>query len=536
MKTRFTINEFDIITNLIFWMLTGYLSGDSGMGFFATSYLLFSFIFTIMMESIGSVVAKMVSVRNYRGLHDNAKKVFRYGLMYSVFMGLAVCAIIMFAGDTLFQLIYKTTLPSSTMQLFGVYFFLKAITSCFCGYYQGMGNLITTKLILLIKDIILVAGSPFIIPYFYRYGEKIGALLQNKLCASAYGAMGAVTLLCICEAISIIVYLAFLKKTIRGQILLGNKISVKGIDSSKSFFTNFINLSFKILKNNLFPITFAFLITVLYINISLKNGANANQIFNQIGITFDKLLIVCFLPVALFKEFVGKEKLRLHNDYVKEETKNVKIRAQYLVKNSLFILLPITVMVLTLAKPIVMIFFGGHMKMGVMALRCGGILILLAGMTMSLKAILISIGKDTTVLLSSLTSMLASMIFAVVTFKTNQSIEVYILTFVLYYTVNLLLTFSFVFRQLRISLFEFRAKLIVMMIATVIVAVLELVLDYLLVMNVLWLLFSIILGYVVYYAIHFLLRAISKRDETSLKESFCYIPIHYAQVFFHLWE
>lgn len=536
MKTRFSMNGFNVIINIIFWMMIAHFAKDSGMGIFFTAYILYGFLYMILMGSILNTISKMVSVRCYRGLHENAKKVFQYGLMYSFIMGLCVCAAFMIFGDLLTKLLCGSTLPTSILKILGVYFFLQSVSKCLIGFYQGIGNVLTYNITTLLKDFLLVISAPFIINLFYGYGEKVGALTNNSLYGPAYGAMGAAVLLCMVSLITLIMLILFFGRTIHNSNTSVSKSSLRGIDDSKSFFNNFIAISFRVLRNNLFPTTAFFVVLVLYMNIALKNGMNYNTLFTNIGIVFGKLVVVCMIPVCLFREYVSKEKMKIHNDYNHEETKNVRIRSGYFIKNSLFILLPITTIAITLAKPIVMIFFGGHMKLGVSMLQIGGVMILLSGMTMVLKAILTAIQKETVILLYSLVAFVFTIVFAIVVFGKNTSISMLVYSFVFYYAVSLILFAFAVYTQPRVILKDFKYRFIIMGIATALVAGVELLLDYLLVMNILWLILSVLIGYTIYIALMFILKGITKRDEQALKDSFLYLPIHFISSKLHLWK
>ena len=82
------MNGFNMIITIIFWMIIGYFAGDCGMGIYITAYIIYGFLYMILMGSVMNTISKMVSVRCYRGLHENAKKVFNYGMLYSFLTGI----------------------------------------------------------------------------------------------------------------------------------------------------------------------------------------------------------------------------------------------------------------------------------------------------------------------------------------------------------------------------------------------------------------------------------------------------------------
>ena len=535
MKTRFSISGFNLIMNIVFWILVAYFAGDCGMGIYITAFLLYGFLFTVFMGGIMNTVSKMVSVRCYRGLHESAKSVFKHGMLYSFFAGVIICLILLTGGNLIMQMLCGTTLPSSTLKVLAFNFFFQSLIYCLTGYYQGLGNSLTYNLSVVIKNIIMVASAPFVLKVFFSYGKKVGDLLNNSIYASVFGAIGAGVILGVTSFLSLIILLIFHKKNNKNNLTEG-KILNRGVDSSKSFLKSFTNLFFKILKGNLFPLTAAVIIIYLYIHIAVKSGLLMETVFINVGVIFGKLFVVCFIPLCLFREYIIKEKMKIHNDFIKDETKNIRIRSGYFIKNSLFILLPITIIAITLAKPIVMIFFGGRMKLGVSMLRIGGILILLAGITMTLKAILTAIQKETAAILISLIALAATIVFSIVMFKKDNNIALIVYSFVLYYLLQVILLALAVYMETRVALIEFRGKFIIMGISGAVLAGAELLLDYFLVMNVFLLALAVLIGYSIYLIIHFIMKGITKKDELALKDSFIYFPIHFIASSLHMWD
>ena len=66
-------------------------------------------------------------------------------------------------------------------------------------------------------------------------------------------------------------------------------------------------------------------------------------------------------------------------------------------------------------------------------------------------------------------------------------------------------------------------------------AVVEVILDTFIMMNVFLMFLAIALCYLVFYLVLFAIRGISKKDEQSLKWTINYIPVHFIADKLRLW-
>ena len=77
------------LLHIIFWMILAYLAGDVGMGFYYIGFIITETLFVIFEGGLVQAVARMVTIRRSKGLHYNSGLVFRYGVLYSLLIGIA---------------------------------------------------------------------------------------------------------------------------------------------------------------------------------------------------------------------------------------------------------------------------------------------------------------------------------------------------------------------------------------------------------------------------------------------------------------
>lgn len=530
MNTKDYVRIAHRIINIVFWMLIGFLCGDSGMGFYFSALIIYQILFIVIMGSMKDAVSKMVQVRNNRGFHSNSQKILRSAILTSVIVSLLVNGTFFFFGNELLDLLFGYTMPKSILVVFGVYFFLQSLATCYKGFYIGLGYDTAILLAESVYSIILIVSCVFVMKKMYIRGEAIAALLKNARFANLNGAIGAVWCQCAALLVSLIILIINFRKSLR--IVENEATTIKGVDSHKSFFGNYIKISLSVIEEKLFPVLLFFSLTVIYLRGADALGVECGSIFTSLGVFAGKFLITVSCPFALFVDYVSKNKRKVRIDFNREEHTNLQSRVKYMFKNTIFMLLPISVAIIILAKPISMIFFAGKMALGATLLRQGGIVVLLAGICYVAKSVLRAIELDTYVLISTLVGYVASVLFLIPTVRTNVSISMMVWATVIYYLVQALILLFLVYRMIGINMYEIGLKAVKVIIASGLMAAVLAVLDKLFVMNVLIFIISIIVGALIYYISLAALRGISKKDITSLKGTLSYYPTLIVGSFF----
>ena len=102
-------------------------------------------------------------------------------------------------------------------------------------------------------------------------------------------------------------------------------------------------------------------------------------------------------------------------------------------------------------------------------------------------------------------------------------------SFYVYFAVQLVLNFMFLYRSIRFDLMDILMKLGKYGAAAIVMMVLFIILDKFVMMNVLLMLLSMFFGYLLYYLTLLALKAINKKDEMALKRTLNYYPIAFLR-------
>ncbi len=518
------------ILNLIFWMIIGYLAGDLGFGFYFISFMVFYLAASLLTGGIKIAVAKMVEVRRQKGLYHNCKLVFRYGLLYCLVSGLLVCTGLWLFSGTILNILIGYRLPESVLSIFGIYFFVNSIKSCIMGYFQGKGDVYVCIVGEIIGCIVMVALAPVFITRMYLYGMKVATLLKQPMYANINGVIGAILAQCIAGTVCILAVL--IGDRIAGTVGRNMYDSVKGLDNIRSIYLNFFKINGMYIIDKIFPLLSIAGVTFIYIRNAYSMSFEEREVFIRLGVWGGKYLIVMAFLMIFFIEYVDRECKSIRIDISRDELKNVYTRTVYLIKNSFFILVPVALFVIIMAKPIVTIFFDGRMSLGITLLRAGGIIFLFFGLTHMCKGILNAHKMTLYSVAGSVLGLAVTIAFAFATKGTEADPLSLIYALLAGYLVQAVAMLAVVYLHSKPDIIDIGYKLAKIFIGSALFSGVLAVMDNFLIMNPIFLIITIAVSYGVYYVTIAVLKGLTKRDINSLKGTIAYYPAYFIGSFF----
>lgn len=529
MNIKDYVRLIDRICNLIFWMILAYLAGDIGMGFYYTAFIIFELLAVVFSDGIKHAMGRMVAVRRSKGLHYNSRLVFRYGLLYSALSGILIGSFMWAFAGTVYRLLTGYTLPSSVFSVLGVYFLIHAIIGCLQGYFQGKGDTLICIIAELVQCVAGIALCPFLVIRMYRYGMKVSDLLRNPLYANIGGVIGGI----IAQGIAAIICMLIL---IIGDRLAGTVDryeynSVKGVDNRRNITISILKICGTYIIEHIMPVLMIAALILIYVKGAYKAGIELSEAFITVGVFAGKFLIPVGFFMAIFIEYSDRECKKIRIDYQREEHKNVRIRTGFLLKNSVLILIPLTLLLEIMAKPISTIFFDGRMSLGATMLRQGGTVLLFCGICYACKGALASVKCRNYGLIGSLAGLAVTIVIAVGMSGTGEpsSLTVAYLSGML--TEAAFLVFM-AYRMIGFDIKELGMRLLRLCGAGVVFAGLIAILDNFIVMNPIFFLITLLIAYAAYAVTLTVIRSVTSRDINSLKGTLIYYPLSFLGRFF----
>lgn len=524
MNSRISFSAITKIINIIFLLVLENFVLDCGMGIFGVSLLIYYVMYTVFFGSLQTGIAKMVSIRNNKGINGNSKRIVKPTLVYVLAVGLLILAFSFFIFNSVAAKLLGILYPVPVIQILCVVLFLTGITDVLCGYHNGNGNPLVGNIINLLKCILPVILSIFVVRGFSGYGSKVSELLNNSIVKDAYAAMGIAFVYLI---VSVITFLTAVVFTIMSRRKAGSEKSVGGIDGRRAVVGGFVSVNGRLMLHNLFPVLSLFTAVLIYINGASKAGISMADIYTNIGVMFTRILLPFLLVLTIFAEYIGRERHRLRIDYRKDEVKISAVRSQYMIKNSFFMLIPPAMIFSFLASPIAKAVYTGQTSLAADYLQTGGFILLLAGCAYAMSSILKAFGKEVITWLIQGGALLIQIVFLYIVDKGDSMMTLY--SYYLYFVILIAAFAAVILKCVRLDTLEILLKIGKYGVAGIVMMILFMILDKFIVMNIFLLFLSVFFGYLLYYLTLIALRGISKKDEAALKRTLNYYPVHFLR-------
>ena len=512
---------------LVFLLVAGYLTGDTGTGLLLAGFSVFSLIFVLLFGGVEDTVYKMVTVRKNKGFDSQAAKIFHFGLSYALVLGALVAVIMWFGSLKLSELVFGYPIMQSILGFFGILFLLLGLYSVLRGYTKACGYEGILFITDIVESIILIVGGVFITRFFSAYGTKVAAVLKDDIYTNLNGTIGVMITLCISVFVSSLIMLVVILLYAGGRIVdTGRAVNVK-----KNFKRSFIKTCVLSRAENIFTVLAYFVAILMYVRKSHSLDLNAAPVFAEVGLVIYKLFVFVFVIIVPYMAYSNREKRKVKNDVAKEEHKTVRMRSLYYIKNTMFMILPATATMITLAKPIVGVFCSGLMNEGVVILRKGGILILLIALSICFKNILKGVGQELLFYAGQGISFVTMLVFLYSSLNVNTDISYVVLALVIYYLALDVITGFLAIRTVGLNIYDLGIRVGKPIGAVLLLVLIEAMIDKFMILS--WPLFilTVAVGYVVYFVACGFLGCITIKDVNSLKGTITYYPAFITERF-----
>ena len=511
------------LLHIIFWMILAYLAGDVGMGFYYIGFIITETLFVIFEGGLVQAVARMVAIRRSKGLHYNSGLVFRYGVLYSLLIGIAFGFIIWSFSSRIYGKAIGYLLPESVFAVMGIYFAIHMLKGCLRGYYYGKNNVMICLIAEVVQCVVMLALCPVLVIRLYRYGMNISGLLKNPLYANIGGAIGAVTAQCIGVVAAILVLI--IGDRIAGNVFRNEYNSVKGVDNGRNITLTFLKVSLTYIGEHLLPVLTIISLLIMYVKKGSQSGTEIKEIFVRIGVFAGKYLLILGAILAVFMEFADREIKKIRTDVGREEHKNARTRSVYLLRNTIMLLLPVMFVLIITADPLIKIFFAGRTSLGIKLIRQGGIAILLHGIIYMSKGVLNAIKFGRYSLVAAVSGYVVTMIAAAAMIGSDSDISAIVIAYVVGLIVETAVSLFAFYRLIGFDPIDLAIRIGKIAVSGAVFAGMIAILDHFIVMNVIFFAIALIISYAAYIVTLIVVKGVTVRDINSLNGTLIYYPL-----------
>ncbi len=132
------------IIGAVFKIPLTYILGEEGMGYFSTSYQMYTWMFILATAGIPVAISKMVSESNARGDKYEASRIFSVSMKLLVFIGVIGFGFLFFGAEFCAGTLLNNPGAASGIRAIAPAMLFVSLMSAYRGYFQGHQNMLPT--------------------------------------------------------------------------------------------------------------------------------------------------------------------------------------------------------------------------------------------------------------------------------------------------------------------------------------------------------------------------------------------------------
>ncbi len=345
--------------------------GDTGNSYYSAAFEIYNILLIISAYSLPLAVSKLVSARVSKGQRKNAYRIVKGALLLATGTGLTA-SLILFFGASFFTNMLNTPLSIFALKVLAPTILVVAVLGVLRGFFQGLGTMMPSAISQIIEQIVNAIVSIAAAYILYGYGARIGAVLGNKeKYGSAYGAAGG-TLGTNMGAVFALLFLGML-------FLAYKRIFKRQMRRDTSSKTESYQNVFRVLIMTIVPVLLsttiyncnAILDQAIFKNIAHIQGYSTNDISEWNGIYTGKYKTLINVPIAIASSLAASSVPALTAAYTNGRKDAVRAQINTAIRFIMVVAFPCAVGMGVLASPILQLLFSDSTELAANMLRLG---------------------------------------------------------------------------------------------------------------------------------------------------------------------
>jgi len=326
--------------------------GDVGMDYYATAFEIYNNLLIISSYSLPLAVSKLVAADMSRGRKKNAFRIFRGALAFATLTG-GIAALILFFGAEAFTVAMKTPFSIFAVRVLIPTLVIVAVLGVLRGFFQGLGSMMPTAISQVLEQIANAIVSIWAAYVLYQYGSKVGAILGNQEnYAAAYGAaggtlgtgVGALTAL-LFSCLVLFAYMSAYKRQTRRE-------GLTKVDSYRNIFRALISTIIPVLLSTTIYNCNTLVDMAVFKNIANAQGYSALEISTWNGVYTGRYRTLINVPISIASALAASSVPALTAAYTKKNLDEVRTQISSAIRFIMLISIPCAVGMGVLAEPI----------------------------------------------------------------------------------------------------------------------------------------------------------------------------------------
>ena len=382
------------IIGLIYRIPLTNIIGDTGNDYYGTAFQIYNILLIISSYSLPLAVSKLVSANYSQGRRYNVYRILKCALIFGVCTGTVAALILLFGAEFITGTLMKTPMSVFAVRVLIPVLLIVAVLGVMRGFFQGLGTMMPSATSQILEQIANAIVSVWAAYVLADYGAKAGALLGDAdNYSAAYGAaggtlgtaVGALVALLFCTFV-LVVYLRAFKRSLHRE-------RKRNVDSYGSIFHLLIITIIPVLLSSTIYNCNTVIDQAVYKHIAAYQGYTANQYGSWNGIYTGKYTVLINVPISIASAMAASSVPALTAAYAAGKKGEAKRQIGIATRFIMVIAFPCAVGMGILASPILQLLFRDSSETAAHMLQVGAVTILFFSLSTLSNGLLQGIGR-----------------------------------------------------------------------------------------------------------------------------------------------
>ncbi len=355
--------------------------GEEGMGYYSSSFEIYSYILVISSYSMPSAMSKIISKKIALKQYKEAHRIFRGALLFGLMVGTLTSVLLYWQAANIASLVgsegsvYAIKALAPSLLIF-------SILAVFRGYFQGHNTMVPTAISQVIEQVFNAIFSLSLAYVFLRQGLMFGAAggTMGTGIGALFGLMFVVLIYGIARP-------RMHKKVLKDQ----------SITNDTSIFSTWqiilMTAAPMLIGSSVYNLS-NIVDMVMFQRGLLSHGYEGTYVSSQYGLLASKYRLILTLPISIASAMAAASIPSITASIVRKEYASVQKKAKMAIKMVMLISIPAAFGLTVLSKPVLMMLFGTtSLETASVLMRIGAVSIIFFSLSGISIGILQGLGK-----------------------------------------------------------------------------------------------------------------------------------------------
>lgn len=360
--------------------------GKAGIGYYNTAYEIYNIGLILSSYSLPLAISKLIAGKRVRKQYQDAKRVFRSGMIFGLTVGSLMALFLFFEADSITAQIFHSPGSALPLKVMAPTILVFSVMGVIRGYFQGLGNMIPTSLSQIIEQVVNAVVSIAASYTFMKW-------FAQRETPESYGAAGG-TLGTLSGAVAAFLFLLFLLYLYRkSHSRMLRRPQAIPVESWTAVYAGlFLTLTPIILSQFVYQLS-GTVDNALFGWIMSEKGLTEKERMSLLGVYGGEYRLLSNVPVAIASSLGASMIPSIVNSRSQRKLSEVHHKIRITIKFNMLIAIPCAVGMGVLAAPIMHMIFHDDSELSANLMRIGALAVVFFSLSTVTNAVLQSIDR-----------------------------------------------------------------------------------------------------------------------------------------------